>query len=93
MKYFIVLLAVGAVFAQQPFDTWFEDNQQQADKTFQNNQHEVETQSVEDVVNRGPAVIPSTRMFTVDVQPLHALINSSIDKKVGYQPGRFKIYK
>ena len=83
MKYFIVLLAVGVVFAQQPFDTSFEDNQQ-----------EIETQNVEDDDTRRPAVIPSTTDFlNVNVQALTALINDLIDINMASEPGRFKTYK
>ena len=43
MKYFLVLLAVTAVFAQQPLDTSIEDNQLEVDKTFDEIQQEVDT--------------------------------------------------
>ena len=56
MKYFIVLLAVGAVLAQQPFHTSFEDNQQ-----------EIETQNFEDDNTRRPAVQAISRFIKVFV--------------------------
>ena len=88
MKYFIVLLAVGAVFAQQPFDTKFKDNQQEADKTFEDKQQDIETQNVEDDVNRRPADI-STKFINVNVHVLSEPINRLIDAMVASQPGRF----
>ena len=88
MKYFIVLLAVGAVFSQQPFDTKFKDNQQEADKTFEDKQQDIETQNVEDDVNRRPADI-STKFINVNVHVLSEPINRLIDALVASQPGRF----
>ena len=83
MKYFIVLLAVGAVLALQPFHTSFEDNQQ-----------EIETQYVEDDNTRRPAVIPSTTdIFNIDVQENIADIKNLIDIHLASEPGRFKTYK
>ena len=43
MKYFLVLLAVAAVFAQDTIDTSIEDKLQEVDKTFDDNQQEVDT--------------------------------------------------
>ena len=43
MKYFLVLLAVTAVFAQDPVDTSVEDNQQEVDKISDDIQQEVNT--------------------------------------------------
>ena len=43
MKYFLVLLAVAAVFAQPHVDTSIEDKQQEVDKTSDDNQQEVDT--------------------------------------------------
>ena len=43
MKYFLVLLAVAAVFAQPHVDTSIEDKQQEVDKTSDENQQEVDT--------------------------------------------------
>ena len=59
MKYYIVLLAVGVVFAQQPFDTSFEDNQQ-----------EIETQNVEDDDTRRPAVSINVQTLSLMVKNL-----------------------
>lgn len=45
MKYFIIVLAVTAVFATPHVDTSLEDNQQELDKTLEDNLQEIETEN------------------------------------------------
>ena len=92
MKYFIVLLAVGAVFAQQPFDTSF-DNQQEADKTFEDNQQDIKTQNVENDDTKRPPVIHTTdKLAFTDFRHLFIHIHGIISGILSFQPGRFKTY-
>ena len=88
MKYFLVLLAVAAVFAQHPIDISFEDKQQGVGKFTEDLDLETLTNKVDE------AVIPSTtNLCSINVPALTTLINGLIDKKIASQPGRSKIYK
>ena len=98
MKYFLVLLAVTAVFARPlyDFDTSFEDNQQEVDKAFEDNQQEIETLNIEDDDTSDSSIIStSTRLSSINArkQALTSLIKSVIDQKLASQPGRSKLYK
>ena len=102
MKYFLVLLAVTAVFAQFPIDTsiddiqdkTFDDNKLEADKSTEDNQEDLDlgtlTNSNDDDTNQA-AVIPSTtHLCSINIPALTALINGVINKKLRSQPGRSK---
>ena len=102
MKYFLVLLAVAAVFAQDTIDTSIEDKLQEVDKISDDKQQEVdnsiedldlETLTNEDDDSNQQAVVPaSTHLCSINVPALTALINGVINKRLASQPGRFKTY-
>ena len=108
MKYFLVLLAVAAAFAeplidtsiddnQQEVDAPFDDDKQEADKSIEDNQEDLDLETLtneDDDDSNEQAVIPaSTNLCSINVPALTALINGVINKKLASQPGRSKTYK
>ena len=102
MKYFLVLLAVAAVIAQDTIDTSIEDKLQEVDKISDDKQQEVDN-SIEDLdlesltnedddSNQQAVVSASTNLCSINVPALTALINGVINKRLASQPGRSKTY-
>ena len=91
MKYFLVLLAVAAVFAQDTIDTSIEDKLQEVDNSIED--LDLETLTNEDVDSNQQAVVPaSTNLCSINVPALTALINGVINKRLASQPGMSKTY-
>ena len=95
MKYFLVLLAVAAVFAQDTIDMSiedkqqevrkiFDDNKQKEDKYIEDNQEDLnlETLTNKDDDSNQEGVIPaSTHVCNINVTTLIGLISSVVNKR------------